>query len=85
MSVKPRPFFKMQSLAQATLLLLAAQAVHAQETKLDRVEVTGSSIKRIDGETAAAGAGHQARRHRQESASPPPPSCCRRSSPTSAA
>ncbi|MBT9456064.1 MAG: TonB-dependent receptor [Burkholderiaceae bacterium] len=36
------------------IALLAAQAAHAQSdsTKLERVEITGSSIKRIDGETA---------------------------------
>ncbi|MFY7866731.1 TonB-dependent receptor [Roseateles sp.] len=46
--------FKLQSLSRAAMLLLAAQAlqVQAQEAKLERVEVTGSSIKRIDGETA---------------------------------
>jgi iron complex outermembrane receptor protein len=49
--IKPRPF-KLQCLAHAALLLLAAQAAQAQEARLERVEVTGSSIKRIDGETA---------------------------------
>ncbi|WP_349744926.1 TonB-dependent receptor [Roseateles cavernae] len=38
-------------LAQASLLLLSSAAL-AQEAKLERVEITGSSIKRIDGETA---------------------------------
>src|SRR6218665_2696205 len=47
--IKPRPF-KLQCLAQAAVLLLAAHAAQAQETRLDRVEVTGSSIKRLDGE-----------------------------------
>ena len=46
--------FKLQSVAQATLLLVGAHALQAQaqDAKLERVEVTGSSIKRIDGETA---------------------------------
>nr|WP_295080898.1 TonB-dependent receptor [uncultured Roseateles sp.] len=49
--------FKMKSLAQAaTLLLIGAQALQAQaqtqEAKLERVEVTGSSIKRLEGESA---------------------------------
>ncbi len=46
--------FKLQIVAQAALLLVGAQAlqVQAQDTKLERVEVTGSSIKRIEGETA---------------------------------
>ncbi len=39
-------------IAQASLMLLSAGLAQAQEAqKLDRVEVTGSSIKRIDGET----------------------------------
>ena len=36
------------------LAVLTSLAAHAQDTKLERVEVTGSSIKRIDGETALA-------------------------------
>ena len=46
--------FKLQSVAQTTLLLVGAHALQAQaqDAKLERVEVTGSSIKRIDGETA---------------------------------
>lgn len=43
---------RLSRLCQASLLALAAVSVQAQEAqKLDRVEVTGSSIKRIDGET----------------------------------
>ena len=48
----PQRFFKLQTLAQAALLLAATVSVQAQEAKLERVEVTGSSIKRIDGEAA---------------------------------
>ncbi|MBT9492317.1 MAG: TonB-dependent receptor [Paucibacter sp.] len=47
--------FKLQSLTQAALMLIfsstAVQAL-AQEAKLERVEVTGTSIKRLEGETA---------------------------------
>ncbi|MDR7334512.1 TonB-dependent receptor [Roseateles asaccharophilus] len=43
----------LSTLAQAALLTTAAISVaHAQEQKLERVEITGSSIKRIDGEAA---------------------------------
>ncbi|MEJ6003017.1 TonB-dependent receptor [Paucibacter soli] len=42
--------FKLQHLAQASLMLIASQALHAQEAQLQRVEITGSSIKRIEGE-----------------------------------
>ena len=41
--------------AAITLALLASQAALAQSTaaaKLDRIEITGSSIKRVDAETA---------------------------------
>jgi iron complex outermembrane receptor protein len=38
-------------LAQASLLLLSSAAL-AQDAKLERVEITGSSIKRVDGEAA---------------------------------
>eukprot|EP01136_Pigoraptor_vietnamica_P008608 Opistho-1_new@44144 len=49
---QPRPF-KLQCLASATVLLIATHAAQAQdEKKLERVEITGSSIKRIEGETA---------------------------------
>jgi len=42
---------RLSLLAQATLLALAATTAQAQDAqKLDRVEITGSSIKRIDGE-----------------------------------
>ena len=48
--------FKLQSVAHAALLLLAAPALAQQaatpDAKLERIEITGSSIKRIDGETA---------------------------------
>lgn len=49
-----RRLLKLQTLAQAAALLAAASAgaALAQEAKLERVEVTGSSIKRIEGETA---------------------------------
>lgn len=44
--------FKTTTIAGA-ILLLAASAVQAQEAqKLERIEVTGSSIKRVDAETA---------------------------------
>ncbi|RTL18050.1 MAG: TonB-dependent receptor [Burkholderiales bacterium] len=42
----------LHALAHAALLTVTALAAHAQEQKLERVEITGSSIKRIDGETA---------------------------------
>jgi len=42
--------FKLQHLAQASLMLIATQTLHAQEAQLQRVEITGSSIKRIEGE-----------------------------------
>jgi len=48
---KPRPF-PLQCLAHAAALLIATQAAQAQEAKLERVEITGSSIKRLEGETA---------------------------------
>ena len=47
--------FPRQSVAAAALLMLGAlqsTTLQAQELKLERIEVTGSSIKRIDGETA---------------------------------
>ena len=47
--------FKLKRMAHAAILLIVSgQALHvqAQETKLERIEVIGSSIKRIDGETA---------------------------------
>jgi len=43
----------LSQISQAALLAaLASGAALAQETKLERIEITGSSIKRIDGETA---------------------------------
>ncbi len=43
----------LSQVGQAALLAaLASGAALAQETKLERIEITGSSIKRIDGETA---------------------------------
>ena len=46
--------FKRKSINLAALLALGAAAlpVVAQNTQLDRVEITGSSIKRIDAETS---------------------------------
>src|SRR3982750_2894410 len=35
-----------------TAALLASQATLAQQTSLERVEITGSSIRRVDAETA---------------------------------
>ncbi|WIV96173.1 TonB-dependent receptor [Kinneretia aquatilis] len=52
---KPHRLFQPQRLAQAAMLLLGSQflsSVQAQEAKLERVEVTGTSIKRLEGETA---------------------------------
>lgn len=46
-----RPF-PLHALAHATLLAFAALPVHAEDQKLERVEITGSSIKRVDAETA---------------------------------
>ena len=46
------PFFARHALAHAALLCLIALPAQAQEQKLERVEITGSSIKRIDGEAA---------------------------------
>src|SRR5512134_563732 len=47
---------KRTRIARAILLALggwsAATVLHAQDATLDRVEITGSSIKRIEGETA---------------------------------
>ncbi|MCV2358834.1 MULTISPECIES: TonB-dependent receptor [Roseateles] len=50
----PHPF-KLKRLAQAATLLIASGVslqAQAQEAKLERVDVTGTSIKRIEGETA---------------------------------
>jgi iron complex outermembrane receptor protein len=44
--------FTLHTLAHAALLTVTALSAHAQEQKLERVEITGSSIKRIDAETA---------------------------------
>ncbi|MGQ3054575.1 MAG: TonB-dependent receptor [Roseateles sp.] len=44
------PSFARHALAHAALLCLIALPAQAQEQKLERVEITGSSIKRIDGE-----------------------------------
>ncbi|MFN3303817.1 MAG: TonB-dependent receptor [Roseateles sp.] len=45
--------FSLTVLAHAALLAAASMPIaHAQEQKLERVEITGSSIKRIDGEAA---------------------------------
>lgn len=46
--------FKLQGLAQAALVLISVQALQAQaqEAKLERIEVTGTSIKRLEGEAA---------------------------------
>lgn len=55
---RPRPRNALRPCAQATALALcwmAAHAAHAQAAdaaRLERVEVTGSSIKRLEGETA---------------------------------
>ena len=46
------PSFARHALAHAALLCLIALPAQAQEQKLERVEITGSSIKRIDGEAA---------------------------------
>ncbi|RZL39388.1 MAG: TonB-dependent receptor, partial [Rubrivivax sp.] len=47
----PNRSFHLSTLAQAALLLTVSMScAHAQEQKLERVEVTGTSIKRIDGE-----------------------------------
>ncbi len=48
----PARHFPLHSLAHATLIALAALPAHAQDQKLKRVEITGSSIKRVDAETA---------------------------------
>lgn len=47
----PARLLKLQALAQAAALLAGGAAL-AQDNKLERIEVTGSSIKRIEGETA---------------------------------
>ncbi|MDN3543748.1 MAG: TonB-dependent receptor [Roseateles asaccharophilus] len=47
----PARFLKLQALAQAAALLAGGAAL-AQDNKLERIEVTGSSIKRLEGETA---------------------------------
>jgi len=44
--------FALHTLAHATLLTVTALSAHAQDQKLERVEITGSSIKRVDAETA---------------------------------
>jgi iron complex outermembrane recepter protein len=46
------PSFARHALAHAALLCLIALPAQAQEQKLERVEITGSSIKRVDAETA---------------------------------
>jgi len=46
------PSFTRHALAHAALLCLIALPAQAQEQKLERVEVTGTSIKRLEGETA---------------------------------
>ena len=46
-----RPALPLQALAQAAALLTGGAAL-AQDNKLERVEITGSSIKRLEGETA---------------------------------
>ncbi|MCY4745820.1 TonB-dependent receptor [Pelomonas sp. UHG3] len=48
----PARSFSLHTLAHAALLTVTALTAHAQDQKLERVEVTGSSIKRIDGEAA---------------------------------
>ena len=50
MSKLPLSPLCLQPLAAATLALLATLSVHAQQAP-QRVEITGSSIKRLDGET----------------------------------
>ncbi|MBH9552240.1 TonB-dependent receptor [Inhella gelatinilytica] len=42
----------LHAIARAALMALALPLAHAEDVKLERIEVTGSSIKRIDGETA---------------------------------
>ena len=44
--------FTLHTLAQAALLAATTLPAHAQDQKLERVEITGSSIKRVDAETA---------------------------------
>jgi iron complex outermembrane receptor protein len=48
----PARTFLLHPLAHAALLAAIALPAQAQEQKLERVEITGSSIKRIDGEAA---------------------------------
>ena len=48
---RPAPAFALKASVQALLLICSAGAF-AQSTELPRVEVTGSSIKRIDAEAA---------------------------------
>jgi len=50
--MNPARLFPLHTLAHATLIALAALPAHAQDQKLERVEITGSSIKRVDAETA---------------------------------
>ena len=47
-----RRLLQLQALAQAAALLASGAALAQEGSKLERVEVTGSSIKRIEGETA---------------------------------
>ena len=57
-TIRAKPTFALRPCAHAaaiSLALLASQAALAQSaepTKLDRIEITGSSIKRVDAETA---------------------------------
>ena len=48
----PARSFTLHTLAHAALIAVATLPAQAQEQKLERVEITGSSIKRIDGEAA---------------------------------
>jgi len=48
----PARSFTLHTLAHAALLTVLALPAQAQDQKLERVEITGSSIKRIDGEAA---------------------------------